>query len=48
MYFPYGSYERIGADDVVYVREQLDDATYQWVLQPVGTLANTDTAEHSR
>ena len=47
MYFPYGSYERIGADDVVYTREQLDDSTYQWVLQPVGTLANTDTTEHS-
>jgi hypothetical protein len=42
MYFPYGSYNRIGDTDVVYTLE--DD---QWVLQPVGTLANTDTTEHS-
>jgi hypothetical protein len=47
MYFPYGSYNRIESNDVVYTREQLDDSTYQWVLQPVGTLANTDTTEHS-
>ena len=42
MYFPYGSYGRIESDDVVYTLE--DD---QWVLQPVGALANTDTTEHS-
>ena len=41
MYFPYGSYGRIESDDVVYTLE--DD---QWVLQPAGTLANTDTTEH--
>jgi hypothetical protein len=43
MYFPYGSYGRIEADDVVYT---LYDNN-QWQLQPVGALANTDTAEHS-
>jgi hypothetical protein len=42
MYFPYGSYERIGADDVVYTLEG-----NQWVLQPVGTLANTDTSNQT-
>jgi len=42
MYFPYGSYNRIGDTDVVYTLE--DD---QWVLQPVGTLANTSTADQS-
>jgi hypothetical protein len=43
MYFPYsGSYTRIDPDDVVYTLEDT-----QWVLQPVGTLANTDTTAHS-
>ena len=43
MYFPYsGSYTRIDHDDVVYTLEDT-----QWVLQPVGTLANTDTTAHS-
>ena len=47
MYFPYGSYGRIERDDVVYTREQLDDSTYQWVLRPVGTFANTTASEHT-
>ena len=44
MYFPYWGHGRIAADDVVYT---LNNLTNQWELQPVGTLANTDTSEYA-
>jgi hypothetical protein len=42
MYFPYsGTYTRIAPDDVVYTLED-----NQWVLQPVGAIANADTTAY--